>query len=440
MKIANLLFNIMEKEKILEILENWNFWKQKQNTGIKRKEYLEKMEKFSKTGQIVSVIGVRRSGKSTLMLQFIEKLFQKGLKPKNTLYVNFEDPRFLGEFSLELLNSIYETYLEYLKPNKKPYIFLDEVQNVPCWEKFVRSLHERKLAYIFVSGSTSKLLSSEFGTVLTGRHLPIEIFPLSFQEFLNFKGIKVQNKIDLVHEKIKIKRMLNEYLKFGGFPQVVLSQEKKEILSAYFNDILTRDVIEKYKIKRMNEIKTLAKYYLTNISSLISFRAVQKFLKIPLYTIERFSEYLCSPYLIFFVKKFAYSLKEQQVNPRKVFSIDVGLRNIVSFNFSQDLGKIYENVVFLEFLKKKKEIYYWKDKKECDFLIKEKGKKIAYQVCTKIEDAGVKQREVAGLFEAMEKFNLKEGVIITQDYEKEEKVEGRKIKYIPLWKWLIKDN
>jgi len=314
---------------------------------------------------------------------------------------------------------------------------LDEVQQIQGWEKFVRALQERRQAQIFVSGSSSKLLSIEFGTVLTGRHIPLIVYPLSFREFLFFKGKEIKNYLDLVRQKIEIKRLLKEYLEFGGFPQVVLHKEKKEILKSYFEDIIARDIVERYKIKRIEELKVLAKYYLTNISGLISFRRIQRFLKIPLHTIERFSYYLSYPYLVFFIRKFSYSLKEQQINPKKVFAIDSGLRNIISFKFSEDIGKIYENVVFLELLRQGKEIYYWKNRKECDFLIRESRKKELIQVCFEIELPEVKEREISAILEAMKEFHIREGIIITSDFEGEEKIKNRKIKYIPLWKWLL---
>lgn len=427
----------MEKSQIIEILDTWNFWKKIQKTGIERKEYLEKMKRFSKTGQIVSLIGVRRSGKSTLMFQFIKDIINRGLAPKNTLYVNLEDPRFFGELSLKLLQNTYEAYLEYLKPDEKPYIFLDEVQNIPGWEKFARFLQEKETK-VFVSGSTSKLLSSELGSTLTGRHLPIVVYPLSFKEFLYFNGVEIKDKLDLIHQKIKITGFLREYLEFGGFPKVVLSEEKREILVRYFEDIIARDIIERHKIKKVEELKTLAKYYITNISSLVSYGRIKKFLKIPLHTIERFSYYLSSPYLIFLIKKFAYSLKEQQVNPKKVYCIDTGLRNMISLKFGSDLGKIYENVVFSEFLRKGKEVYYWKNKRECDFLLKEKGGNKLFQVCFNPDEPEIKEREIKGLLEAMKKFKIKKGTIITEDFEGNEKVSlGEEIKFVPLWKWLL---
>jgi predicted AAA+ superfamily ATPase len=426
----------MEKAQIIEILNTWNFWKKPQKTGIKREKYLKKMEKFSKTGQIISIIGARRSGKSTLILQFIKDIIDRGVASKNTLYVNLEDPRFFGELSLKLLQDIYEAYLEYLKPSEKPYIFLDEVQNILGWEKFARFLQEKE-AKVFVSGSTAKLLSSELGQTLTGRYLPIVVYPLSFKEFLYFKGVEIKDELDMIHQKIKIKGLLREYLEFGGFPKVVLSDEKREILIRYFEDIIARDIVERYKIKKVEELRALAKYYITNISSLISFGRIKKFLKLPLHTIERFSYYLSTPYLIFFIKKFAYSLKEQQVNPRKVFCVDTGLRNMISFKFSSDLGKIYENVVFLEFLREEKEIYYWKNKRECDFLLKEEGGNKLFQICFNVDEPEIKEREIRGLLEAMEELKLGKGLVITEDYEGEEKVKGKKIRFIPLWKWLL---
>ena len=170
----------MEKAKIMEVLTDWNFWRAARDTGMPRQAYLDKMGKLHKTGQIVTIMGVRRSGKSTLMLQYIKGLIDKGLDPNSTLYISLEDPRW-GELSYQLLQTIYEAYLEWLEPKAKPFLFLDEVQLVPGWEKFVRALHERKEANLFVSGSSAKLLSKEFGTVLTGRHVGLVVYPLSFR-------------------------------------------------------------------------------------------------------------------------------------------------------------------------------------------------------------------------------------------------------------------
>ena len=250
---------MLSKNKTLEILNDWNFWRKEIDTGIERTEYLEKMERYYKMDLVVSLIGIRRSGKSTLMLQFAKKLItEKKVSKNNILYVNFEDSRFLGEHSIDLLNNIYEVYLENLAPSKKPVIFLDEIQNIEGWEKFVRSLNERKEAKIFVSGSNAHLLSSEFSAVLTGRQLTLTIYPLAFEEFLLFNNIKVTSKLDLVDQKAEIKRAFAKYLQFGGMPKQVLlknDDDKFLLLRNYFEDILNRDLIGRFKIRQTEKLK-----------------------------------------------------------------------------------------------------------------------------------------------------------------------------------------
>lgn len=426
----------MNNETIIEILSGWNFWRRDQETGISRDAYLNKLDRLAETDQIVAMTGVRRSGKSTLMKQFIKKKIFSGIDRASFLYVNFEEPKFFGLLSPEFLQQIYEAYLEIIKPDEKPWIFLDEVQNVPKWERFLRGLHEKKEANIFISGSTAKLLGKELGTLLTGRWVEMKTYPLSFREFLLFKQMKIENKMDMLSNKVRIKQLLREYLEFGGFPLVALKEEKEEILRRYFDDIVERDIAMRHKIRKTEKLKALARYYLTNFSSHVSYRRIAKFIGLSLDSIERYSTYMAEAYLLFFVQKYSYSLKEQEVNPRVAYGIDAGLMNITGFRFSDNLGKLYENTVFLSLLESGKEVYYFKNRGECDFLIKE-GQRVvrAIQVSYQIKEN--REREVNGLLEAMEAFNLKEGLIITEDKEEEEIIEGREIVYMPLWKWLI---
>ncbi|MFH1187441.1 MAG: ATP-binding protein, partial [bacterium] len=361
----------------------------------------------------------------------------------NILYINFEDSRFLGEYSMEMLNNIYEVYLENLSPSEKPTIFLDEIQNIQGWEKFVRSLNERKEAKIFVSGSNAQLLSSEFSTALTGRQLVLMVYPLSFEEFLSFKNIKIENRLDLVSKKIEIKKSFEEYFEFGGMPKQALLQNRDDkflFLRNYFDDILNRDLINHFKIRQTEKLKTLAKFYFSNTSSLISYNKAAKFLKMPINTIERFSEYLTYPYLIYFVNKFSYSLKEQSVNPRKIYASDVGLRNAISFDFSKNKGKLLENLVFLHLLKTEEEIYYYKtkDNLEVDFLIKAKQNiKSLIQVCLTLKDFGTKEREVKALSKAMQELKINEALILTEDEEDVIQIDKKTIKVIPAYRWML---
>ena len=430
----------MEKAQIIEILEDWNFWTKDHNVGIIRGEYIKKVTSLAETEQIIVVLGVRRSGKSTIMHQYIKKLINKKVDPKDILYVNFEDARF-KDFNLELLNQIYEIYLEYAQPDNKQYIFLDEVQKIKGWEKFARTLHELKKAQVFVSGSNSKLLWGELSSVLTGRHLDLTVYPLEFSEFLMFKKIEVKDKLDLIAKRHKIKALLNEYLHYGGFPLVCLKEPKKELLQTYFEDIINKDVIENEIITHVSKIKSLAKFYLTNVGRRISFRSISKFQELSLDTIERYSYYLEEAYLISFIKKFSYSVKEQEKTMSVVYAIDNGLRKLVSFKFSQDDGWLYQNTVANSLIKRfgKDKIFYWMSptKEEVDFVVKPGLKvKQLIQVCYNIADPATKKREATALVKASKELKCSDLLTITEDYEAEEKVDNKKIIYIPLWKYL----
>ena len=436
----------MRKEEILEILADWNLWAKGIDTGIRRERYVKLLvELLTKTDQIVCVSGVRRAGKSTILKQLAAEL-AKTVGARNTLIVNFEDERFYGR-TLELLRQIYETYLErvYQAQNVKPFIFLDEVQEVEEWERFVRGLSERKEARLVVSGSSARLLSEEFATLLTGRHVTVSVYPLSFKEFLHFKGVEVRDELEALTKRIELKKLLYEYLEFGGFPEVVLSSEKKRILLSYFETIVARDVVERFRVREREKLKTLAKYYLTNISSPITFNSVSRFLKLPLTSVERFSAYLETANLIIFLKRFSFSMKEQEKSPRKVYSIDLGLSNAIGFRFDRRLGRLAENAVLLNLKIQQSfdpelEVYYSRDAlgREVDFVVK-KGPEVKQliQVCWDPTDEETRKREVKGLMKAMEEFGLKEGLVLTEDFEGKEEINGKKIAYRPLWKWLL---
>ena len=432
----------MEKIEILNVLNDWNFWRKEIDIGIRREILVQRIEELSKAKEIIVITGIRRSGKSTLLLQFCKDLINSGTKKEDILIVNFEDPR-LNNLDLDLLNKIYEIYLTELNPSKKHYVILDEIQLIDGWEKFARFLHENKKINVFVTGSSSKLLSSEYSTVLAGRHLDLEIKPLSFKEYLFFKKIITKNNLDISQKRHEIKRAFANYLKEGGFPKVTLAvneNDKRDLLEVYFRDIIIKDIVQRYNLKEVNKLNELAKYYLTNISTLQSFNNIKNVLKLNLDTVERFSYYLSSVFLLNFVKKFSYSEKEQILNPRKVYCVDNGLRGSVAFVFSDDYGRLVENLVFSELNKKDSEIYYWKNsnQEEVDFIIKKKQKITqAIQVCWNIEKPETKKREVSVLVKACKELKLKEGLILTEDTLSNETIEGIKIYFQPIWKWLL---
>lgn len=434
----------MDKNAILAILNDWNFWGNGPETGIKRGSYVERMGQLLSTGQIIAITGPRRAGKSFIIRQFARQLIEDGTPPQNTLIINFEDPRF-ESLDTDLLQKTYETYLAVHNPSGRPYIFLDEIQEVKNWEKWVMMMEELSKARIIVTGSNAKLLSTELSTLLTGRHVTMKVFPLSFGEVLSFSGIKTGGELDLINRRVEIERLLEGYLEYGAFPKVVLSGGKREILLNYYDDIISKDIIQRFKIRKGEQLKSLARFYASNASSPITFNSAGKFLNISVATIEKFSSYFEEAYLFSFVKRFSPKVKEQEKSPRKVYPVDVGLAKAVGFSLVPNRGPTAEAVVFLELARRQAknplaEIYYWKDvqHKEVDFALKN-GPNVEelIQVSWDIARPDTKHREISALMKAMNELNLSEGTVITGELEAEEKKEGRTIKFVPLKKWLI---
>jgi len=397
-------------------------------------------EKYLNIKEVLVITGARRSGKTFFMYQLINQLLSK-LPKQNILYINFEDER-LAFIGREDLNAIYEAFLELNNPEGKLYFFFDEIQNVPLWEKWISRMYEKDIKFV-ISGSNASLLSSEFSAALTGRNIGTSIFPFSFREFLSVREPELlslqPNEILYVSEnKAKIKRLFTEYINAGGFPEVVL-ENKKEILPQYFKDILYRDIIARKNIKFKESIEKLALYLIANTSSLTSFYRLKKIIEArSINTIKNYVSFLEEAFLIFRVPLFSYSLKQQIYNPFKVYCVDTGLRNAVSFRFMEDFGKLAENLVFLQLKRMGKEVYYWKDKGEVDFVIKEGLKpKHLIQVCWNVSDSKARSREVSALVKCAEKFSLNEGIVLTEDYAAEERLDDIRIKFVPMWCWML---
>jgi uncharacterized protein len=434
----------VNKNEIIRILEDWNLWKKELETGVPRETYLQELDKFLKSNQVVVITGPRRSGKSYIMRQLAKSLLKKQVAKNNILIINFEDPRF-PELNAKKLADIFEIYLGYMRPTGDIYVFLDEVQEVKGWEKWVCSMHELKKARVIVSGSNANLLSKELATVLTGRHLDLMILPLSFKEYLLFHNIELKDELDMIRQETAIKGLLLKYLEEGSYPEVVLSEKGREILLTYFDDILNKDLIRRFKIRKTEKFKSLAKYYLSQTASLSTYNSTAKFLGITADTVEKFSGYLASAYLLFFVKRFSFKVKEQEKSPRKIYVVDTGLANAAGFRFSDNWGRIAENLVFLELKRKQTlspglELFFWKDvhHREVDFVLKEglRNKQLI-QVSWATGQPRTKDREMRSLLKAMKEFDLSKAIVITEDEQRKEEIEGKQIAFIPLWKWLL---
>lgn len=435
----------MRQDEIIEILNDWNFWRKELDTGKERAHYIARAEAYMGSNMVLTITGARRSGKSYIMRQLARRVAERD-GARNTLIVNLEDSRF-AELDLPLLDAIFEAYLENLKPDMVPSVFIDEAQRVSGWERWVRTAHELRRAKIAVSGSTASIIGRDLATLMTGRHLDLTVFPLSFAEFLRFKGIEVEDRVDFASRRVEIRGMLKEYLEYGGFPEVVLSKPevKKEILRGYFEDMTEKDIVIRHRVRNVAALRALAGFYMTNVSSPTTSNSLEKFLKADAGTIDRFSSYLEDAFVVFFVRRFAHSVKPQEKSPKKVYAIDTGLCNAVGFRTGENRGKLIENAVAVELRRRVAEdpscgMYYWKgtDGKEVDFVIAEGASASqAIQVCWDVSSPETRRREVRALIRCMDELSLKEGMVITEDYEGEEDVDGKRIAYIAVGKWLL---
>ncbi|MBI1869937.1 MAG: ATP-binding protein [Chlamydiae bacterium] len=435
----------MKKEEIIAILKDWNFWEKDLSCGVRRPVYLENLERLYKTNQVIVITGPRRAGKSFLMRQLARDLFgDDAFLKKEGLFINFEDPRW-PKFDAKFLQKIYETYLEFLAPSGKPTLFLDEIQEVQDWEKWVLSMHELEKARIVLSGSNAKLLGKELSTLLTGRHVNLTVFPLSFQEKMQFRGISFPDPILAVSKKVELAALLRETLEFGSFPQVVLSGEKQQILLAYFDDIVSKDLVRRFQVRKTEKLKALARLCFSNVASGMTFNSMGHSLDLSPDTVEKFSNYFEEVYLFTFLKRFSFKAKEQEKSPRKIYPVDVGLANAVGFRSSSNQGRLLECLVFQELCRRRAQnsnmdLYYWKDDqhREIDFVVKE-GLHIheLIQVSWNLDQAQTKKREVSSLLKGMDALKMKEGVVITEEFEGQETLDGKTIHYKPVLKWLL---
>jgi len=326
-----------------------------------------------------------------------------------------------------------------------PLPFIDELQNISGWEKWLNRLYEFENVKIFVTGSNASLLSSEISTALTGRNRQIVTWPFSLREFLKMKGVIIDTKsLYKRQKKVEVKRLFREYLELGGFPEVLKTGDTT-LLEQYYKDIIYRDVIARYGIKNIKEIKELTLFLAANPGTIQSYKNMQKIIGVRSQnTVKNYLEALNDVYLFFSMDLFDYSLKRQIYNPSKIYCVDAALSNSISFKFSRDMGHIYENIVFLELLRRNKELYYWKSKKgrEVDFIIKE-GLNIteAIQVCYSLGDESTRQREIQALIEVKDELRAERLTVITDDEESSVPVEFPRghgeINIIPLWKWLL---
>ena len=395
--------------------------------------------------KIIVITGFRRVGKTYLLFSLVEKLAAR-LNREEVVYFNFEDERITPQ--TEFLSSLLPT-LQQEATNEITFLFLDEIQNIPLWDKWVRRIYDTTKIRLFITGSNSKLSSRELPTALRGRALEIRVYPLSFTEFLRFKKITINHKA-LLHspsEQAMAIKALREYLMYGGLPEVVLAPEekKREIIQSYYQTVVQRDIIERYSVKNEEGLRALLRLLLN--ATIYTTSKLHNTLKstglgIGKATLQNYITYLETAYFLYSVPYFSYSVKDQLQYPRKIYVVDNAFLTALSTQFSKNHGRLYENLVFAELVRRhgKENIFYWKDYsgREVDFLIKQNEKVSALiNVCYDLNDMETKEREIAGLQKAMEKFGIKQGLIISAELNGNEYTTDKQIRYIPLWRWLL---
>lgn len=404
-----------------------------QQNSINANDNLIVREKFNSIKEMPSVIilsGIRRCGKSTLMQQI------RAISTEKDYYLNFDDERLL-HFTKDDFQQLYETFIELFGFQKT--FYFDEIQNVKHWEYFIRRLHNEGNK-VYITGSNANLLSKELGTHLTGRHIQVELFPFSFKEYLDFNGVNIEkNDFYTAEGKANLRKHFGNYFNEGGLPEY-LRTKSTEYLKSLYDSILYRDILVRNKIQNEYEIRELGYFVAGNISKAISFNSLKNIINVKhVNTVKNYLRYFEDTYLTFLLSKFDYSIKKQISNPKKIYFIDNALAKNTSFRFSEDKGRFLENIVFIELKRRGYELFYHKVKKECDFIIREKSRIAhAIQVTTSLDDHKTKERETAGLLEAMDTHDLKEGLILTENEKYDIDAGDRMIKVLPVYEWLLK--
>ncbi len=371
-------------------------------------------EKVELTDNHVKILtGIRRCGKSTTMLQIARRypLYN---------YLSFEDPR-LSAFEV---NDFFKLEKIFRKKGKSEMFFFDEIQNVEGWEKYVRVLQDSKQKVI-VTGSNAKILSKELGTSLTGRQISYEVYPFSYIEYLNH------------FDKNEGIESFSDYLLHGGMPEF-LNTKNKEVLFALFNDLIYRDIVVRHGLRNPKIVKELGVFLATNAGKEFTYNSLAKSFELgSSNTVASYISYFEDAYLFFSVPRFSYSLKQQLKNPKKIYGIDTGLITHLSMSFSKDLGRLLENLVFIHLKRLGKEVYYYRQKGECDFIVSKNRKvDMAVQVCYDLNSDNY-NREVNGLTEALNELGLSEGYIFTYNQRDDLRRDGKRIFLLPVWEWMI---
>lgn len=391
-------------------------------------------------GKAQSVVGVRRSGKTSLLIYYFQKFREEG---KNVIFFPFDDDRVYPP-SLDTLRAVIKASKE-IYPTGKLYLFFDEIQEIDGWEIGIKRLVERENHRVFLTGSSSKLMSKEIATQMRGRTLVYELFPFSFREVLRLNGIKM-SKYYTEMEEAKIKNLLKKYIEWGGFPEIWVKEEfANEILREYVDVMFYRDLVERFNIRNYKAIKLFMKIAVSSFSKRVSIRKISNYMKtlnisVSRNTLYNYLEYCNDSYIIFPVRRYSPSLKDVEQSKPKIYPVDNGIIRVFAHRTSEDIGRLMECVVFLELRRTYKEnenIFYYitADGKEIDFLLKNGRECEIIEVTYDVDNDHIKK-----VFKALDELKIKHGLILTWDKTDVLEKDGKRIDIMPLWKWFLKES
>lgn len=414
--------------------------------GVIRDDYLNKIMQEINSEMILVLTGIRRSGKTTLLMQTIDSLMKNGTNPKRILYLSLE--AFETKQAFKSITEIADAFAA-IAPEGRLYLFLDEVHYFKEWEDQVKTVFDRfkKRIKVVISGSSTALLKSKKATALTGRNVPLSIYPFSFREFVRLKKPALPKPRDSFAENFKLflthrdalEKLLYEYLAYGGFPQICTTAEteaKKKYLSLIFDDIIFKDVAKIWEIKDINALNNLALYLLQSncIAQRFSYRKISSANEIDINTTMNYAGYLSICYLFFFAEFYSKSLANRFRKEKKVFAIDTGLSN-ARFQ-SEDFGPLAENAVFLQLLRRGKNVFYWNNSREVDLVAEEFGKPLL-PIEVKYQN-GIRGEDLKGLFSFFRRFKKAGyGIIVTKNKYGLIEKEKKTIQLVPLWLFLL---
>lgn len=422
-----------DKEQIVKIID---FWQKSVDTGpLFERAAMDAIDLAGR--EIVDLVGPRRSGKSSLLKLIVRRLALED----NFMFINFEDPFFVTCNHPSVIEELISVYTEFFSPGLE-YLFFDEIQEINQWERAVRKLRDSERYKIFLTGSSSKLLSGEISSLLTGRHMSCRVFPLSFREYLVFRGVDYKGKKDMALKEMTYLKLFEEYFRIGGFPQAVQTGSL-ELLKNYFFDIIQRDIVMRHDIREKEILEKMAANLLTNSGKAVTIESLKSAYNISFSAASTYLEHLKDAFLVFELQQFSYSLKRQMKATKKIYSVDQGISGAVSFRFSEDRGRVLENIVFLELKKMGKEVYYYKTSNnlEVDFLVWEGNEaRELIQVTWDMGDEKTRLRETKALFKAMDETGLKKGLILTAGEENIVEENGCSILVRPVYKWALESG